>query len=172
MQGGWVKVSRDVFAHSAFVGDPYSRREAWLWLIAHAAWHDTKHRFGNEMLQVKRGEIIVSLRYLSTAWGWKSDKKVRNFLDFLEREKMIGRKMDARKTHLSICNYKAFQDGTEEMDARKTHERRSKEEREEIKKGDAPTNFDLVKGKGKGKVGLSEMALRVSERISEMREAG
>src|SRR5574343_1372139 len=106
----WFRVQADIFDHPAFAASEFSEREAFLWLIARAAWRETRHRVGNEMVDVPRGSLFVTLRELRDTWGWKSDFRVRAFLDMLEKETMIERNSNAGKTQITICNYCKYQD--------------------------------------------------------------
>lgn len=116
----WVRVSRSVFDHPVFAPEPFTEREAWLWLIANAAWKETQHRVGNAICEVPRGALFVTLRELQLVWRWQSDKRVRGFLDRLENGRMVGRKTDAGKTLISICNYEKYQDAGRSEDAGRT----------------------------------------------------
>jgi hypothetical protein len=122
---GWVKISRDVFDHPIFAPGEMTEREAWLWLIARAAWKDTKHRAGGELIDVPRGALFCTLRELCREWRWRSDTRVRSFLDLLERERMIERSASAGKTQITICNYAAFQDCERSENAQEAHEKRT-----------------------------------------------
>lgn len=106
---GWIAISRDIFAHDFFAREPMSEREAWVWMIARAAWKDTTHRIGGDMVDVPRGTFFCTLRELQSAWGWGSDFRVRAFLKRLEGERMINANSNAKKTHITICNYDEFQ---------------------------------------------------------------
>lgn len=122
----WVRVSVDIFDHEFFASaEPFSEREAWLWLIANAAWRDTKHRVGNDMLDVPVGSLFATLRGLQSAWKWKSDKRVRSFLSRLENGRMVETKTDAGKTQITICNYSRFQEAGRKEDAARTQDGRS-----------------------------------------------
>lgn len=122
----WVRVSVDIFEHEFFAtAEPFSEREAWLWLISNAAWKDTQHRIGNEMVDVPAGSLFVTLRGLQSAWRWKSDKRVRSFISRLENGRMVETKTDAGKTHITICNYTRFQDAGRKEDAARTQAGRS-----------------------------------------------
>lgn len=123
----WIRVQTNVFDHELFTAEPLSQREAWLWLIANAAWKETRHRVGNDVLTVPVGSMFYTLRGLQLAWRWGSDKRVRTFLSMLEREGMIGTKTDAGKTHISICNYSRYQDAGRTEDASGTHGGRSED---------------------------------------------
>jgi hypothetical protein len=122
---GWFRVARGVFEHPIFLDEPMSEREAWLWLIARAAWKDTQHRVGGDVVPVPRGSLFCTLRELQTAWGWRSDTRVRAFLGRLENERMIQRETNAGKTHVTICNYSRYQVSEREENAGKTHEERT-----------------------------------------------
>ena len=114
---GWVRVSRAIFEHELFAQEPMSEREAWLWLVAKAAWKDTQHRVGGVVHDVPRGSLFATLRELQAAWKWGSDGRVRRFLDLLENQRMIQRSGDAGKTRITICNYSKFQDAERTDDA-------------------------------------------------------
>jgi len=121
----WVRVQTSIFEHEVFAADPFSEREAWIWLISKAAWKDTKHRIGQTVVDVPTGSMFLTLREMQRAWKWKSDKRVRTFLTMLENERMIETKTDAGKTQISICNYSRYQEVGRTEDAAGTHDGRS-----------------------------------------------
>lgn len=106
----WISVCVDTFEHNVFLNEPFTQREAWLWLIANAAWKDHRVRMGNSMVEIKRGQVIVGLEHLSKKWGW-GVKKVRLFLDFLVSECMIekGKSRGRFANVATICNYDKYQ---------------------------------------------------------------
>ncbi len=124
---GWIAISRDLFAHDFFAREPMSEREAWVWMIARAAWKDTRHRIGGDMVDVPRGSFFCTLRELQQAWGWGSDKRVRSFLKRLENERMVDANTDAKKTQITICNYDQFQDVGRSEDASATENGRNRD---------------------------------------------
>lgn len=121
----WIRVQTSIFDHELFASAELSQREAWLWLITNAAWKETRHRIGNEVLDVPVGSMFVTLRSLQSAWRWGSDKRVRTFLSMLENERMIETKTDAGKTQITVCNYSRYQDAGRTEDASRTHTGRS-----------------------------------------------
>jgi hypothetical protein len=121
---GWVAISRDLFQHEFFAKEPMSEREAWVWMIARAAWRDTRHRVGNSMVNVPRGSFFCTLRELKGIWGWGSDTRVRAFLKRLQNERMINAACNARKTHVTICSYEAFQEIKRTENASETQNKR------------------------------------------------
>ncbi|MFC0246425.1 hypothetical protein ACFOLL_04480 [Falsochrobactrum ovis] len=123
----WIRVQTSIFDHELFQSEPLTEREAWLWLIANAAWKSTRHRVGADMHIVPAGSLFVTLRQLQTAWKWKSDYRVRSFLKLLEKEEMIVSETNAGKTQVTICNYSYYQEAERTENARATQEKRTKD---------------------------------------------
>lgn len=121
----WVRIQADVFEHPVFATEPFSEREAWLWLIAKAAWKETKHRIKGALVTVPTGSLFVTLRELQAVWRWRSDTRVRAFLRRLENERMISLDSNAGKTHVTICNYEEYQNPERAGNAEKTHGERT-----------------------------------------------
>lgn len=121
----WIRVQTSIFDHEAFAPEPLTEREAWLWLIANAAWKDTRHRVGSQMVEVPVGSLFVTLRGLQNEWKWGSDFKVRSFLALLRDQEMIVMNSNAGKTQITICNYSRYQNLEREENAKETHEKRT-----------------------------------------------
>lgn len=121
----WVRIQADVFEHPVFAAEPFSEREAWLWLIAKAAWRETRHRVGSSVVSVPEGSLFVTLREMQAAWRWRSDTRVRTFLRMLENERMILVDSNAGKTQITICNYSEYQNPERTENAEITHGKRT-----------------------------------------------
>ncbi|MEG1256875.1 hypothetical protein [Clostridium sp.] len=106
---GWQKVYRDIQKHWLWEDKPFSRGQAFIDLILLVNHQDGKILFEGDLVEVKRGSRITSLRKLGEAWGWSS-KKVKKFLEQLEKDKMISYKSDNKKTLVTIENYSLYQD--------------------------------------------------------------
>lgn len=105
---GWISVHRKIQSHWLWDEKPFDRRSAWLDLILSANYRENTFVLGNELVKVPRGSLISSEKSLSLRWGW-SRTKVRNFLNLLEKDGMIFKKSDSKKTSLSIVNYNIYQ---------------------------------------------------------------
>ncbi|MFT8352420.1 hypothetical protein [Clostridium saccharoperbutylacetonicum] len=105
---GWQKIYRDIQDHWLWEDKPFSRGQAWIDLILTVNHEDNKALIDGELLEVKRGSKITSLRKLADQWGW-STTKVKKFLEQLEKDKMITYKSDNKKTFLTIENYSVYQ---------------------------------------------------------------
>jgi hypothetical protein len=110
-------LSREIFEHS-YVGagnggrDPWTRLEAWAWLIARANFRPSEIDVRGEIVTLRRGQLIITLQALAERWRW-SIKQVRTFLDRIQQLDMIGRETGTPKgshqTLITIRNYDIYQ---------------------------------------------------------------
>lgn len=106
----YIPISRRLFEHPFWCEERvFSRFEAWLDLVQSARFEDTKQLIGNRFIEVKRGQMLVSLRFLASRWLW-STKKVNSFLDLLIQDKMIIKETpkETGQTVVTICNYDKY----------------------------------------------------------------
>ena len=109
---GFIKISRKMFdGHDKFWEEkrPRTKAEAWIDLIQLANWKNGEMVVNNIVVELKRGEFLASLRYLSRRWGW-SKNKVRGFLKTCENMGQIkGRHSSQAGTTYLIVNYSGYQ---------------------------------------------------------------
>lgn len=106
---GVFAVDRGVWEHDVLASDePFTKREAWMWLISEAAWKPHKRRILGQAIQLKRGQLVGSVRYLAEKWKW-SKSTVHRFLDVLKNETMIGTEIGTGVLVITICNYDEYQ---------------------------------------------------------------
>lgn len=141
---GVFAVDRGIWDHPIFKAERFTQREAWMWLIGAAVYKPARVRAGRAIINLDRGQLAFSTRFLAKRWRW-TDSAVRRFLDTLKNDAMIDAEATHETTRITICNYNEHQFArrTEEQeidaptDALATHSRRKEEEgkeREEIKK--------------------------------------
>lgn len=108
---GWIRLDRRWHKTDCLKqNEPFCERAAWVWIISNAAWKDTtRHNHKGEAVEVKRGQIHVSLSSLETVFHW-SKKKIRTFLNRLENGHMVVAERAQSGTMLTICNYSKYQD--------------------------------------------------------------
>lgn len=125
---GTVNIARDLWDDPTFRDEEMSQREAWIWLIANASWKPRTTRVGDHVVDLQRGQLAASTRFLADAWMW-SEPKVRRYLVKLEDQRMICRNTDAGITVVTLCNYDNYQntprDGDAEATQPPTQQRRS-----------------------------------------------
>ncbi len=106
----WIRTCVDVFDHPTLDSGPYDRRSAWLWMIAKASRLDRRINHKGKPLEIKRGQLLGSRKFLAEKWGW-SEQSVRTFLNALTIDGMI--EINQSNGHyanvITICNYDAYQ---------------------------------------------------------------
>lgn len=106
---GWISLHRSIENHWLFKENrKFSKFEAWIDILLMVNHKDKKFILGNELVFVKRGQKITSIRKLCERWSW-SNNKVKNFLKLLEDDGMLIAKSDAKKTLLTVVNYEVYQ---------------------------------------------------------------
>jgi hypothetical protein len=145
---GVFAVDRGIWDHDVLVdNNPFSRREAWLWLISEAAWKPHRRRLAGHSVELNRGQLAASLRFIAGKWRW-SEPRVRRFLKTLINEGMIDTATDAGITIITLCKYDRYQrvslptDATTGLisDAAPTHDRRKVEDIEHKEDSNAATS--------------------------------
>lgn len=125
----YIPISRRIFEHPFWCEDRvFSRFEAWLDIVQSARFEDTKQLIGNRFIEVKRGQVLVSLRFLAGRWQW-STKKVNSFLDLLIQDKMITKETpkETGQTVITICNYDKYNFISQELETEKKQQGNTKE---------------------------------------------
>lgn len=117
---GFVALYRSIQDHWLWESGEMNDFQAWVDLLLMANHEDRKVKLSGELVIVKRGQRITSIRKLSERWNW-SNTKVTRYLDLLEKDGMIERKSDTKKTVISIVNYDVYQHVGNEKTTPKRH---------------------------------------------------
>ena len=147
-------VDRGIFEHPKLsdAKTPLSKLEAWLWLLSSAAWKPINRRISGRTIELQRGQLAASTRFMADRWRWK-EPRVRRFLNLLktdaDNDAEIDTQTDAGITVITIRKYDRYQRVSLPNDARAdaatdatgdaatTHERRKEEDIKDIKGSEA-----------------------------------
>jgi hypothetical protein len=114
MSVGWVRIHRRLLEHPIWTARRFTRGQAWVELILRANFQDSIAYQGNQILPVKRGQVLTTQVTLAHRWKWNR-KTVRTFLEFLKAAKMVdihtSRDTDTGYTLITLLNYDHFQGG-------------------------------------------------------------
>ncbi|NIA28829.1 MAG: hypothetical protein GWP06_02815 [Actinobacteria bacterium] len=115
---GYFSVERDFLESDFWLSEPFTKPQAWVDLFGvanHSPGYFVKRgiQIPIERSQTGRSELTLAKR-----WKW-SRNKVRRFLKWLEKEKMIMLKQDNKTSIITICNYNAYQRIKNECDTPK-----------------------------------------------------
>ncbi len=106
---GFLKVYRDLANHPIWLGEKFTRGQAWMDLIFRAAFKSSFFHVRGNKVTVERGQCAMSQLTMAERWKW-SRKKVKKFLNDLESEQMITQQTGQLTTVVTICNYSKYQD--------------------------------------------------------------
>ena len=103
---GWIKTYRDLADH--WLAQDLQKLGWWVILLLKVNHEDKKILSGNQLIEVKRGQIIASLSYLATMWN-TSKRTAERFIELLEKEHMVSRCARQKVTIITICNWDSYQ---------------------------------------------------------------
>ena len=103
---GWIKMYRDLADH--WLAQDLQKLGWWAILLLRVNHEDKKVLSGNQLIELKRGQIIASLSYLATLWN-TSKRTAERFIELLEKEEMVSRCTRQKVTILTICNWDSYQ---------------------------------------------------------------
>jgi hypothetical protein len=139
---GWIKLHRKVLDNYLFQENRnFSKFEAWTYLLLTANHSDNKFLLGNELIELKAGQMITSELKLMDKFNW-SKSKLRNFLKLLQQDNMIVKVSDTKKTTLSIVKYRDYQTQETTEKPLRDHEETAKELRKDTNKNVKKDNND------------------------------
>lgn len=105
---GVFAVHRGIWDHAFFEREPFTQREAWLWLIGAAAWKPISVGMCGKVVPIERGEFCFSLRFLAEKFGWLKDKVARFLLRCTKHDMMRATERDSIKVY-KIVKYNDYQ---------------------------------------------------------------
>lgn len=106
--GGVVNISRRIWTDEAFEPEPFTEREAFMWLIMEASYKPRVKRINGCPIQLKRGQLAASIRFMAEAWKW-SKSRVDRFLNRSVRFGVIETASGTGINIITICKYEAYQ---------------------------------------------------------------
>ncbi|WP_020006191.1 DnaD domain-containing protein [Salinicoccus albus] len=131
---GWISLHRSVEDHWMFKEKrTFSKFEAWVALLLMVNHKDGKTTIGNQLIEVKRGQRITSIKQLSENWRW-SRTKVKAYLEMLKDDEMIDIKTTTKYTLVTIANYDFYQSEEGRKNTQKDINQTSNEHQKDIRK--------------------------------------
>ena len=100
----YIQIDRNMSNNCIWQKKPYSYGQAWIDLLLLANYKENKRIKNNQIIISNRGEINLSILYLSNKWGWDR-KKTTRFLELLEKDNMVELNKTKSGTTIRITNY-------------------------------------------------------------------
>jgi hypothetical protein len=136
---GWIKIHRSIKKHWLYTEKrKFSKFEAWNDILLSVNYAPSKSVIKGKIIEVKRGESIMSLDTWASRWNWDKSA-VRRFFNMLKNDNMIEYVNETVTTRLIVCKYDDYQQEENanetqtkrKRNANKTHTTPIKEEEEE-----------------------------------------
>jgi hypothetical protein len=142
MEGGWIKVHRQLTSHWLYNEKrKFSKFEAWLDILFTVNFTASKTIIKGKLIEVNRGESILSLDSWAKRWNWDKST-VRRFFDLLQNQHMVVIKNETVTTRLIVCKYDSYQSEDSKIETQMKRKRNADEthltpieERKELKEG-------------------------------------
>jgi DNA-binding transcriptional regulator YhcF (GntR family) len=143
---GWIKLHRSITEHWLYTEKrKFSKFEAWNDILLTVNYSPAKTIIKGKIININRGESILSLESWGKRWNWNKSS-VKRFFELLKKDGMIELKSETITTRLSVCKYDTYQQKENDIEtqvkrtrnASETQvkpikeEEESKEEKEEI----------------------------------------
>lgn len=103
---GWIKTYRDLADH--WLAQDLQKLGWWVILLLKVNHEDKKVLSGNQLIELKKGQIVASLSYLAGLWN-TSKRTAERFVELLEKEQMVSRCTHQKVTIITICNWESYQ---------------------------------------------------------------
>lgn len=125
---GWINLHRDITNHWIWHNPRHFRW--WVLLLLMAQWEPRKVVFGKTTVQLQRGQICTTIRFLARQMDACSHTTI-TFLNSLEEAEMIHRISNSQMTIITITNYDKYQ--LNETNKKNQKERKVQQKMQQIK---------------------------------------
>lgn len=106
---GYIKIHRQLTDSWIWNNsEPFDMRSAWIDLLLMVNHDDNKILYEGKIITIHKGQVLTSILKLSAKWRW-SRKKTARFLDILEKDNMITKKVTTHGTTITLINWDKYQ---------------------------------------------------------------
>ena len=110
---GWIKIHRGLKDHDVWLGERFTKGQAWVDLMMLATHTDRNLFIRGVEISLKVGDLAYSQVSLAERWRW-NPRTVNKFISWLAKRQMVQSKINNITTVISIINYERYQHNTEQ----------------------------------------------------------
>jgi hypothetical protein len=110
VKGNIFGISRKLLSSDEWLGETFTKGQAWVDLVGLARWQDGHVMFGTTRIDLNRGQLAWSVKNLAKRWGWSRGKAVRQ-LSVWEAKQQVIQAGNRITTVITITNYDQYQFG-------------------------------------------------------------
>lgn len=108
----WIKLYRQMLMSEFWISEePFSSRDAFIHVLLSANWKDGKAVYNGQVINVRRGQCLTSIRKLSTTFHW-GVHRVYRWIKVMKLLGMIDSENVKSGTLITIVNYEKYQGET------------------------------------------------------------
>ena len=124
---GWIKLHRSIKEHWLYTEKrKFSKFEAWNDILLTVNFSPAKTIIKGKLINVNRGESILSLESWGKRWRWNKSS-VKRFFELLKKDGMIELKSETVTTRLTVCKYDTYQSKENESETQVKRRRNASE---------------------------------------------
>ena len=112
---GWIKVYRQMVEDGVYFSEKFTRFQAWLDLLLLAEYKPRTLYIRGNKIELKRGQLAVSIRTLSNRWQWGVNK-VQSFLTDTQNAGKIDIQNNNIVNIITVCKYDIYQQTDTQID--------------------------------------------------------
>ena len=105
---GYILLFKQIQDNWLWTDKPFAKGQAWIDLLLMANYADGEMVSKGTLVEIKRGQVFRTVKFLSDRWGW-GIKKTKLFLKLLETQKMVTLEGLSNGTRITIEKYDDFQ---------------------------------------------------------------
>lgn len=106
---GYFKTYRSLLNSDLWLGERFTRGQAWIDLIGLARHTDGQTRVAGEIIKIKRGQVARSIVNLSLRWKWNKKTTMKFLKELSQSEHQILVEPMRRITLITVINYDKYQ---------------------------------------------------------------
>lgn len=141
MSEGWISLHRKITEHWIW-SDPI-KLKWWLDLLLSVNHIGKKINIGNELIECKRGQSVMSLQNWAKRW-LTSKSTVKRFFSLLENDQMITIESLPKTTRITICEYDSYQDIRNDNETQAKRKRNNDETQVNPNNNDNNDNNEII----------------------------
>ncbi len=125
MNDGWISIHRKIKNSSWYNDSQYVH--LWIHLLLSACYKDTDVKVGNDIVHLKRGQLLTSRKSLESVVHIQ-ESKIYRILKCFENEHQIEQQKNKKYTIISIVNYDMYQQNEQQFDFLLNNKRTTEEQ--------------------------------------------
>ena len=106
---GFILIDRNLLDHPLYKKKPFDHTHAWLDILMLASFKDRRVYWMDDIVELQRGQLVTSLRYLANRWGWSTTKVRKAISRWTKAGSIKTHAEHTTGTLISVVEYERYQ---------------------------------------------------------------